>query len=77
MCQDGGLSDRVPAGRTFIASLGARETGIAVNAPPRKRACHRRVRGPKLGSSVSLMLFVMGPQISLCAATQVSQEEGR
>ena len=38
MCQDGGLSDRVPAGRTFIASLGARETGIAVNAPQRKRA---------------------------------------
>ena len=38
MCQDEGLSDRVPAGRTFIASLGARETGIAVNAPQRKRA---------------------------------------
>jgi hypothetical protein len=39
---------------------------------------HRKFgRGPKLGSSVSLMLFVMGPQISLCAATPVSQEEGR
>ena len=77
MCQDGGLSDRVPAGRTVIASLGAPETGIVVNAPQRKRA--RAAAEFEALSSIKcfVMLFVMGPQISLCAATPVSQEEAR
>ena len=58
-------------------SLGAPETGIVVNAPQRKRA--RAAAEFEALSSIKcfVMLFVMGPPISLCAATPVSHEEAR